>query len=396
MKTRYKELFKKLNWPYAVFKELKILRDERKSLLTEAKARFEEEKCHQFNLHDYRRAELRHRVSFQEYCTFELWKMTKREQRNYLSEKELRCIYRKTVDFKVVRQLDNKLLIHTEFEKFMRRAWLCPSLSSFETFSQFIVSHDCIIKPWTGSLGNGVFMVKQDEIVDLQKLYDDCIQNHLIVEERVRACKEIEEFHPQSLNTIRVFTMSNGTKTELVAAEIRIGIGDKIIDNASAGGIVAPIDATTGLITNHGRTHNGKTYISHPDSGKVIKGFLIPHWDKVLEACKEMSALVPEAIFAGWDLCVLENGEIEMIEVNSNPNIMGLQASHGLGLRPKIQALGKELLGRNLMKQIHVYSKPIVNYAKKKQSIQRWNVNQCLNDYIMMREQIFPSHTITQ
>lgn len=394
MKTFYKELFKKLNWPYAVFKELKILRAERISLWTEAIAKFEEEECPQFSLHDYKRAERRHRVSFQEYCAFELWRMTKREQRNYLSESELKSIYRKTVDFQVARQLDNKLLIHIEFEKYMRRAWLCPCLSDYETFRQFLVTHDCIIKPWYGSLGNGVFLVKQNEVVDLPKLYDNCVQNHLIVEERVRACKEIEEFHPQSLNTIRVFTISNGTRTEIVAAEIRIGVGDNIIDNAAAGGIVASIDTASGVITNHGRAYNGKTYISHPDTGKVFKGFVIPHWDKVREACKEMSVLVPEAKFAGWDLCVLENGEIEMIEVNSSPNIMGLQVAYGEGLRPKIQALGKELLGRDLMKQMLFYAKPMVNYSQKKRSLQSWNVNRCLDDYVMMREQIIPSPPI--
>ena len=80
-----------------------------------------------------------------------------------------------------------------------------------------------------------------------------------------------------------------------------------------------------------------------------------------------MTTYAPNAIFAGWDLCVLNNGEIEMIEVNSAAHIMGLQVSHGSGLRPRIQALGKEILSYDLTKLISVWSRSHVNLFEKKQ-----------------------------
>lgn len=362
-----KEKLKKWNWFYTVQCEIRTLIQERKNLWAEAVTKNEEEHPEGFNLHDYKRALRRHRISFHEFCTYEFWHLTEKERDNYLSEKELKCIYRKIIDVDTIKQFDNKLTEHLRFEKFMHRAWLCPILSSFTSFCQFVTTHDCIVKPYLGSLGQGVFMIRQNEAVDLKELYDNCCQSHLIVEERVRAHSDIEEFHPQSLNTIRIMSMSKGDKFGIISCEIRMGIGKNVVDNAATGGILAPIDPNTGLITDDGKDTNGHVYVTHPDTGKVIKGFVIPYWDKVIAACKEMTTYAPNAIFAGWDLCVLNNGEIEMIEVNSAAHIMGLQVSHGCGLRPRIQALGKEILGYDLTKLIPVWSQPYVNLFEKKQ-----------------------------
>ena len=364
-----KEKLKKWNWFYTVQCEIRTLLKERKNLWTEAVTKNKEEHPEGFNLYDYKRALRRHRISFHEFCIYQFWHLTEKERNNYLSEKEMRCIYRKIVDVDTIKQLDNKLTEHLRFEKFMHRAWLCPSLSTFASFCQFVTTHDCIVKPNTGSLGLGVFMINKNEAVDLKELYENCCQNHLIVEERVRAHTTIEEFHPQSLNTIRIMSMSKGDKCGIISCVFRMGIGKNIVDNAATGGIMAPIDPNTGLITDNGRDKNGHVYITHPDTGKAIKGFVIPYWDKVIAACRELTTYAPNAIFAGWDLCVLDNGKIEMIEVNSSAHIMGLQISQNCGLRPQIQAFSKELLGYDLMKTISVWSRTYVNLFEKKQYI---------------------------
>lgn len=352
------------NWLYTIYREIKLLKRDRKALWADAVKQFEENHPEHGSLSDYRRAMRRHRANFKEYNTYEFWRLNEREQTNYLTEKELKCIYRKIADVDESKWLYNKLMTHIKFEKYMRRDWICPSISSFGTFNQFVSSKDCIAKPWNGSIGRGVFLIEKNGIGDLHELYDNCRINNLIVEERVRSCKELEAFHPQSLNTIRMFTISNGNRCELVAAELRVGVGDNVVDNVSANGIAAPIDRLSGTIIGDGRDKNGKTYVCHPDTGKVIKGFVIPYWDNVINACKEMASFIPNKVFAGWDVCVLDTGEIELIEVNPGANIKGLQTAYGYGLRPRIQALGKELLGIDLMKLIPVWSKPLANYSE--------------------------------
>ena len=371
------------NWLYAIYREIKLLRKDRKALWADAVKQFEENHPEHGSLSDYRRAMHRHRANFKEYNTYEFWRLNEREQTNYLTEKELKCIYRKIADVDETKWLDNKLMTHIKFEKYMRRDWICPSISSFGSFCQFVSSKDCIAKPWKGSLGKGVFMMEKNENGDLHELYDNCRINNLIVEERVRSCKELETFHPQSLNTVRVMTMLKGDRFEVIGCMFRMGIGDHVVDNGSKGGILAPVDVTTGVIVGDGKDKEGKVYVCHPDTGKVIKGFVIPYWDNVLNACKEMASFIPKKVFAGWDVCVLETGEIELIEVNSGANIMGLQTAYGYGLRPRIQALGKELLGLDLMKLIPVWSRPLSNYDKNMQySHHVRNPDLQLKDYV--------------
>lgn len=386
MKTLFlniKNQLKKCDWLYSVHREIKLLKLQKKGLWAYAIKQFEENHPEHGSLRDYRRAMRMHRVVLQEYYTYEFWNLSEKERKKYLSEKELKCIYRKVESMHEIKWINNKLMTHLKFEKYMKRDWICPSTSSFDAFRQFVSSKDCIVKPWHGSLGEGIFMVNKDNILDLKNLYDNCIENGLFVEESVRSCKELEEFHPQSLNTIRVITMSKGEQFRVLSCLLRMGIGENVVDNAATGGILAAIDPDTGILMDDGKDKKGNTYSRHPDTGKVIKGFAIPHWDKVIEACKEMVALIPNKIFAGWDVCILENGEVELIEVNGAPNIMGSQITHGYGFRPKIQAIGKDLLGYDLMKLISVWSRPCSNYhdyIQYKKHSQDFNL--LLKDYI--------------
>lgn len=385
-----RERLKKCDWLYALYREIKLSKRQRKKLWAVAVAQFAEGQPKEYTLRDYKRSLRRQMVSFKEYHDYEFWRLSNKERCKYISEWELNCIYRKVVDKEVVNQLFNKLMTLLRFENYVHRAWLCPYLSTFEEFSRFVSTHDSIIKPINGSLGIGVFKVKKDEAVDLRELYDKCFENYLIVEECVSACHEMEEFHPQSLNTLRVMTIAKDGRMEVVASMFRMGTSDNVVDNGSRGGILAPVEIRSGVVCGEGKNKEGKVYIYHPDSQKAIKGFVIPHWDKVLETCREMSKVVKEAELIGWDLCVLENGEIELIEANSTSNIMGLQVAHGYGLKDRIQTLGKDVLGYNVIKKKYIWSRPRNHYYETQKYIRLCleNPNQLLNEYIASSSEI--------
>lgn len=363
LKSLLKERLKRFRRLYYGYRELIKQREERNRMWKEAVKLFDEEHPEHGSLVDYKHALIRQRVSYDEYMKcYEFWKLDGKQRDEFVSEMEMRCIYRKTVQVGFDRLCSNKVLLLKAFSRFVHRQWHDVSSMSVGDFNSFLSSNDCIVKPCFGTHGRGVSLVRLDEKHNWHGLYDYCCENNFLVEERLRACKEIEDFHPQSLNTIRVYSISKDGRCELVAAELRIGVGDSVIDNASAGGIVAAIDLETGNIIGDGADKAGNRYKAHPDTGKVFKGFVIPNWQKVVDTCKEMSAVVPEMVFGGWDICVLPNGNVEMMEVNSYPNVSGLQTAYRKGLKPRFSALGKEVLGYDPVKLISIWSKSYVKY----------------------------------
>ena len=363
IKAAIKKRMKRFHRFYYVYREVMKLKEDRKRLLDEAVKKFREEQSEVGSLPDYRHALFRNRVSYDEYMhCYEFWNLDEKLRDEFVSEMEMRCVYRKTVQTSFNRLCCNKAMILKSFKRYVHRKWAYTGSMSIEDFEHFVSSTDCVAKPIFGTLGRGVFVIRKDDSHNWQELFDDCRKNNILIEERLRACKEIEEYHPQSLNTIRVFTISKDKRCELVAAVLRMGVADCVVDNGAAGGILASIDLNTGVVTSEGRDESGHSYLFHPDSGKSIKGFAIPYWDVVVKACKEMANSLEEIVFAGWDICVLPDGNVEMIEVNSYPSITVLQTAAKTGLKPRLSAIGKEVLGYDPVKLISIWSKSYVKY----------------------------------
>lgn len=358
-----RERLKKCRRLYYTYREIKELRNRRRWEWQCAVEKFKEEKPEKGSLEDYRKALLRHGVSYDEYMyCYEFWNKDEKKRNEYISLIESTAIYRKTVQVSVAQNSRNKKRGLQTFDKFVSRKWLYPKEVTYEMFKDFVNTIDCIAKPQQGSLGVGIFMVEKGDEEKMKELYAFCCENDIIIEELLKGNEEIQGFHPQSLNTMRVFTVSKGGRCELVASELRIGMGNSVVDNVSAGGIFAPIDLASGTIIRDGCDTAGNQYKVHPDTGKAFKGFVIPHWDKVVAACKTMTTIVPEMVFAGWDVCVLQNGEVELIELNSYPSMTGLQTAYRCGLKPRLSSIGKEILGYDPVKLISVWSKSYVEY----------------------------------
>ena len=261
-----KKHLKNSSWIYFSFREIKLLRRDRKLLLNDAIRRFKEEKPKQGSLKDYKRALYRHRVFYEEYMhAFEFWRMNEKEREDFISDREMMCIYRKTVQGDVYKTLKNKANTLQLFSNYVHRKWINVSNTTFDVFESFVSSTDCIAKPLRGMKGIGVFKIGKKADKDLKELYSFCCRNNMIIEECVRSCKELEDFHPQSLNTIRVVTISKENKCGLLGAMVRMGVGDSVVDNYSSGGIIAPIDVKTGAVIVEGVDKYGNHYFEHPD-----------------------------------------------------------------------------------------------------------------------------------
>ena len=362
-----RNIFKRFQYFYFIYREIMKRREERRLFLEDAIERFGEGTAKHGTLADYKRALYQQGFFYSEYSAYKLWDMDEKRGKEFISSREMHCIYRKTVQINVGRCYIDKVSGIETFKRYVHRKWVNPESMTFDAFKEFVLSMKCIAKPRYGTQGQDVFLIKDKDESSLKVLYQFCCENSFIVEEYLRACKEIEEFHPSSLNTVRVMTMSNfkTNKVEVLDAELRMGVHDSVVDNAHQGGVLASIDVETGMLKRNGVDTFGNEYVTHPDSGKSIKGFVIPQWNEIVRVCKEASFVVPETIFAGWDICVRQDGEIEIIEVNAFPVIIGLQTSSQRGLKPRLKEVGERVLGYNPLKLISVWRKSAVRFEGK-------------------------------
>ena len=87
------------------------------------------------------------------------------------------------------------------------------------------------------------------------------------------------------------------------------------IKSFHAGGIAATVDVETGRVVTDAADLDGNTYETNPYSGVKIKGFQIPHWDKVIESCKKANGRIEGVNLVGWDFAITQDGA-ELIEGN--------------------------------------------------------------------------------
>ena len=143
-----------------------------------------------------------------------------------------------------------------------------------------------------------------------------------ICEERIIQDERMAAFHPQSVNTCRIFTLKKKNGDVVVwCGTLRTGGGDSIVDNGFMGGVFAEIDPETGVIFTDGITERGVVHKAHPDTGKVFKGFQIPEWESLRETVTAMAKVLPDIHDVGWDLALSDKGWV-MVEGNAQAQII--------------------------------------------------------------------------
>lgn len=212
---------------------------------------------------------------------------------------------------------DSKILFNETFNKHLNREWLNSASCTKEEFMNFTNKHDeIIVKPEVGSFGVGVRRVNCKD-VNLEDLYKECKKDTSFLESVVEQHNSLKDFNETSLNTLRIVTLiGKNQEVNIMSAVLRIGRKGKVADNFHSEGLACQIDIDTGIVKTTAVDKNFKKYVLHPDSGKLICGFRIPSWEKVVEKAKELAKVVPDVRYVGWDIAVDKDGEVLCIEGN--------------------------------------------------------------------------------
>ena len=136
---------------------------------------------------------------------------------------------------------------------------------------------------------------------------------------------------------MRIATLLGDKKQGIVYAYLRIGNGN-VMDNVDCGGMAAPVDLETGLLSGVGADKQGNAYEMHPMTGARIPGAQLPDWQQAVAMCLEAAQIVPQVRFVAWDVAFTPEGPT-FIEGNSFPSHAIPQfAAHfpdGIGILPR-------------------------------------------------------------
>lgn len=190
-------------------------------------------------------------------------------------------------------------------------------------------------KPIIAQQGRGAFLLNRDNVGDKVSLFHEAVFNtDYIIQEDLQQHEEMSTLYPNSINTLRIVVGQHkeGSVRPLTAI-VRMGSGDRSVDNVHAGGLFVGVDLATGCLKTYGHriySFGGGRFREHPDTGQVFEGYQIPLFDQVIDLAVQSHTRLPNP-YVGWDIGVTPAGPV-IIEANSAPYIEMMDIAHG-GLR---------------------------------------------------------------
>lgn len=188
---------------------------------------------------DYLFAFNNHLVRFNEYYyAFHFPSISERLREEFLSLPMFTLIRLRHIlkDPTYLKVCNNKVLFLEEFTKFVTRDWrYIKSPEDLNELDGFLNKYGVVIvKPTDSCSGNGVRKFEKGtcDTKDIWAKY----KSGFLVEQCIENVSSLKEFHPSSLNTVRVTSISYANKCRHLWANIRTGNNNSVFDNADSGG----------------------------------------------------------------------------------------------------------------------------------------------------------------
>lgn len=265
-------------------------------------------------------------ASISDYFAYGFYKTRRSIRNDFITFRRYKKIQKIANDSKYIDVFRDKVHFNKYFEEYLGRKYLSFEGVSKEKFNEFIKciidSHsNLFVKDIYSERGMGVIKLDSQNM-NSEELYDKLLadKKNYVLEEEIKQHKALCEFHPWSVNTIRVVTLYDTIedKVHIMNARLRIGNNRNSVDNFHFQGIGANVDIETGVINSVGYNVKNETFIFHPVTKKQIIGFQIPFWSECKNFVTEAAKKIPQVRYVGWDIVLLENGKFALIEGNDN------------------------------------------------------------------------------
>lgn len=315
---------------------------------------------------DMQKCATRYGAGYMDYDLFEMYNLTDEERNTYLTRGRNNAFVVKYCDMDVLHYFKNKDEFNTKFNEYIKRDWIKVNGTPKEEVMSFIKKHDVFMaKPIDGGCGKGIEKIKVSDFNSQEELYNYLTKepNNFELEEVIKQHPDVAAIYPDAINTVRIVTVvtTKGGKSllsipkeerknvelapHIICAYFRIGNNGKCVDNFNSGGMVAPVDEKTGIVSQLAIDKEKNVYEKHPVTGETIKGFKFPYWDEAICMCKKACQEVPEMGYAGWDVAFTPDGPL-FVEGNEFPGHdiyqLPVHTPEKIGMMPKFDFSPKD------------------------------------------------------
>lgn len=284
----------------------------------------------------------RYEAGYSDYALFHMWQMNHKQRASVLTRGKNNRYVRALNKPEDMKYFAQKAEFLKAFAPYIGRRWLDLRQADAEELREMLTTLGVVlVKPQDATHGDGV-----------EKIYDENVQDYQALLERLRGsgqtlCEEVICQHPEldklwpgCINTVRLVTICKDGVGHIVASFLRVGSGEKPVDNFNSGGMVTPLDPETGRALCQAVNKTGERFPAHPGTGTVFEGFQVPMWEQVTALAREAAGVIDGVRYVGWDVAVTPAGPV-LVEGNQYPghDIYGLpgQAPEQMGVLPNFE-----------------------------------------------------------
>lgn len=274
-------------------------------------------------------------ASAEDYFVFRFYNKTRREKREYVTVGKSLFLHNRLNDKAGVQNTADKSRFYEAYRPFLGRDVMAISgqddRAAFEAMCRKY--GQLILKPRNQDCGTGVHKVSVVTDTEIETAWREALENHLLAEEVMRNHPVIAAFHPDSLNTFRVYVLVGADgEPQILGASLRCGNNGNIVDNAAGGGMYAVVDPVTGVIFSDGLDIYCTQCEYHPYTGVRFKGTAVPNWGELRRLAAEAARVTPGLRLVGWDWVLKADGSWALQEGNCPGGYVTIQTTKGVGV----------------------------------------------------------------
>lgn len=245
-----------------------------------------------------------------------------------------------------------------------RKPHFGQAIDTPEELRKFLLAgpvENLFFKPADGSLGEGALaighyvtpsdtptweLLPEKSNISLEQLLERLTINgelvRALVQERLKPHPAMAAILSDVCPTVRFMTLRTANGIEHLGAALRIGSGRSPTDNLAGGGLLAPIDITTGrtLATISLDRDIPQRVEKHPLTHAPMASSEVPDWNELKNLVDRSAAAFNFLPCIGWDIGITDRGPV-VIEINTRPRCVSVQSNRSTGLLDT--ALGEEL-----------------------------------------------------